>query len=352
MINNISPFEIMKKSLFSIMLVTFMIPSLLTGCNKTDDKSDKKSTEETQKKQEFVYTDEHIKLANYKGLETSSSLEYEVTDEDVDGYIESILSSYYAASTETTESTDETKDENEKADASTETTTEEATTETTTEETSESKQYKASDLTDDMVKEITSNEYTTVNDYRNYIAESIKQENDTYTKNNVGYELFQTVVTNSELVDYEEDVYQKYYDYSDKYYQEYAEYQETDFDTFKKDMLGVEDDEAYKKLLKDEAELNTKTQYVISAIAKNEGLEITDEEVQAEIQNYIEQGNFETEDDVLNYITKEEIRLNLLYEDEIELLFNNAVYKKATTETTETDETTATSEVEQTSEEK
>lgn len=235
------------------------------------------------------YETEYIKLAEYKNLKADKDENVEVKEEDIDNYVVNVLTSYYA-----------------------------------NDEKNKEKTFKATDLTDALVKEITSNEYKTVNDYRNYIRTVIKTENQSYTNQAIKENLFKQVVEKSELKKYEESDLEKYKKYSEQYYKEYANYQKKDFEKFKKEDLKVADDKAYNELIEKEAKENVKTQYVIQAIAKKESMEIKDERVNEQIQQYINSGSFETETDVLNYISKEEIKTNLLYYDILDLVYNNA----------------------------
>ena len=72
---------------------------------------------------------------------------------------------------------------------------------------------------------------------------------------------------------------------------------------------------------------NIKTEYVIHAIAENECIIIKDEEINNEIQNYLNNGYFETEENLFEYMTREEIATNLQYYKIRDFIYNNAITK-------------------------
>lgn len=137
--------------------------------------------------------------------------------------------------------------------------------------------------------------------------------------------LFDTVISNSELGTYPEEDFNRYVEYSNQYYSDYAEYLKVDLNTFITENLGLESEEKYNEYILDEARKNLLREYVITAISEEEGITISDAEIDEEINNYIEQGSFATEEDVLDYISREEIALNLKYYKILDIIYDNAV---------------------------
>lgn len=137
--------------------------------------------------------------------------------------------------------------------------------------------------------------------------------------------LFDTVISNSELGTYPEEDFNRYVEYSNQYYSDYAEYLKVDLNTFITENLGLESEEKYNEYILDEARKNLLREYVITAISEEEGITISDVEIDEEINNYIEQGSFATEEDVLDYISREEIALNLKYYKVLDIIYDNAV---------------------------
>lgn len=93
----------------------------------------------------------------------------------------------------------------------------------------------------------------------------------------------------------------------------------------------AEDEAAYEEIISEEAKKNMKSQYVIEAIAENEGITVDDSEIDSQIQSYIDTGYYETEEDVLTYISRDDIKLNVMYYKVLDVIRNNAVDKSSST---------------------
>ena len=74
---------------------------------------------------------------------------------------------------------------------------------------------------------------------------------------------------------------------------------------------------------------NLKTEYIIHAIAEKENIVVSDEEIDNEVQGYIDYGYFSTKEDVLEYITRDEIKTNLEYYQILNVLYDNAEFVAA-----------------------
>ena len=95
-------------------------------------------------------------------------------------------------------------------------------------------------------------------------------------------------------------------------------------ETFRKDTMNFETEDEFTNFIHEEALSNLKTEYIIRAIAEKENITVTDEEVDAEIKNYIDNGYFATEEDVLNYTTRDEIITNKKYYKILDIIYENA----------------------------
>ena len=78
--------------------------------------------------------------------------------------------------------------------------------------------------------------------------------------------------------------------------------------------MEVEDfiEEYYGLSLEDYAQETLMNQCVQELLVEAEGLTVTDEEYQAEIQTYIDDYGYEDEEEIMEYYTEEEIRSDLL----------------------------------------
>ena len=113
-----------------------------------------------------------------------------------------------------------------------------------------------------------------------------------------------------------------------KNYNEYAQYfADGDIEAFYTESLGLKSEEEYNDFLKQEALKNIKIEYVIHTIAEKENITVSDEEVENEIQNYLNNGYFATEEDLFEYMTLDEIRTNIQYYKIRDFIYNNAINK-------------------------
>lgn len=275
----------MKKKLLILTTISALFVSLLAGCAKNEDN-----------KTSFVISNSNVDVAEYKGLE-AEKYNVTVSDSEVDTYIEYVMNYDGVNSVDS--------------------------------------KYSISDLTDEMVKTISGGDYDNIQDYREYIENIIKEQNLTYYEENTKNQLFETIVNNSVLKTYDKDKLQSYIDYANEYYQEYADYLGIDIETLYTETMGFNSEEEYNKYIEDESLNNLKIEYIICAIADAEKVEISDEDVQAQIQSYIDEGYFETKDDVLEYISEEEIKNNLKYYQVLDIIYNSAKFIEPETKTTE-----------------
>lgn len=291
----------MRKKLVYTLLVLTIAATSLTGCKKKDanivDNSNETTIEtsvsgndieENIEKSDFTIETEYVKVADYKGLEIEA-FDREITKDDIEGYINFALSLYYSKI-----------DVNGYIPIYTE-------------------------LTDKMVSEITEGEFTKIDEYETYVKDMLEKQAFSDYEEQAKDELFNRVLENSELINYDDEVYNRYMDYVTKSYNQYAEYFGENVEEFYTESLGLESEAEYNDFLEKEALKNIKTEYVIHAIAENEGIIIKDEEVNNEIQNYLNNGYFETEEDLFEYMTREEIVTNLQYYKIRDFIYNNAI---------------------------
>ena len=314
----------MKKRLFSILMVTALVATVFSGCANKTAKGNAGNKEEAS--DEFVITNDNIKVAQYKGLSVDVT-DTTATDDDVNSYIDYVLQYAYSqpvdveevdtteAETNTDETksgTDETKTDTNEAEAS----------DVSTEEESEVLTHE--DLTDELVSTITNGDYTNVEEYKKYIKNVVEEENKHYSEESAKQQLFQQVVQASEVLSYSEEELNNYKEYAKSYYSDYADYLGVDIETFYKENMGYQTEEEYNNFIEEEAKSNLKTEYIILAIADAENIEVTDADVDAEIQNYIDNGYFETKEAVLDYISRDEITVNLKYYKVLDVIYKSA----------------------------
>lgn len=241
-------------------------------------------------KGDFVISNERVDVAQYKGL-TYEKFTDSTSNEEVDRYIVEVMN--YSLEPKKNEAGEQIS-------------------------------YSIEDLTNEIVSKISAKDYTTIEEYKLYVKQIIEQQKKNGHLESTKNDLFNEVVKNSTLKTYEEEKLQNYIDYANEYYQEYAQYLELDFDTFCKNTMGFATIEEYNEYIKEESLNNLKIEYIIAAIADAEKIEITEEEINQQIQLYMSNEQFKTEEDVLKHISKDEIIMNLKYYKILDVIYNNA----------------------------
>ena len=293
----------MRKKIIYVLLALVIATTSLTGCKKKEaeviDNQPEQTVETTvsgnneteTEKSDFSVENKYVKVADYENIE-AEPYEKEITDSDIESYINFALSAYYS-----------------KIDMN-----------------GYIPYY--NDLTDKMVSEITDGEYTTIEEYKVYVKDMLEKQAFSDYEEQTKDELFNNVIENSELITYEDEVYERYHDYVVKNYNEYAQYfADGDIEAFYTESLGLKSEEEYNDFLKQEALKNIKIEYVIHTIAEKENITVSDEEVENEIQNYLNNGYFATEEDLFEYMTLDEIRTNIQYYKIRDFIYNNAINK-------------------------
>ena len=324
-----------KKKILTLFLAAATVLSL-AACGKdtisagveTDTQVEEPVREEVtanENKTEYAIENEYVQVANYKGL-VADSFDNSVSENEVDEYIDSIIRYYYES--QAVEAPAENEDVTEEAEEAKET--EEAEEAKETDETVEDVEMPTHDsLTDEFVVKLSGGEYSDVASFREHIKTVIKNESDAYSIDAIKNSLFYQVVDGSNLISYNDSDLQNYIDYSNEYYAEYAEYLGLTLEAFYQNNLNLSTEDEFNKYVYDEAMENLKTEYIIHAIAEKENIVVSDEEIDNEVQGYIDYGYFSTKEDVLEYITRDEIKTNLEYYQILNILYDNAEFVAA-----------------------
>ena len=295
----------MNKKLLSILMIGMVSMALFSGCGKKNEEN--APEEEAVGTLEYAIIKDNVKVGKYKGISVNG-YNTNVTEADIDSFIDYVLQ--YTSVEDTSDASAESSSQDDGASSA------------STEKTQPVLTHEQ--LTDDLVVKISDGQYSNVADYRAYVKDTIKTQNESYYTDTIKSDLFNVVKASSALAAYSEDDLAHYIKYANEYYAEYAEYLGLDLNTFITENMGLESEDKFNEYVQDEARQNLLREYIIIAIAEEEGITVTDTEINTEIQKYIEQGYFATEDEVLEYITRDEIALNLKYNKILEIIYENA----------------------------
>lgn len=170
----------------------------------------------------------------------------------------------------------------------------------------------------DFVKENT--EFDTMEAYEESIKESLLSMKEEEYRYMAIEEIFAYLNDNSKFDGYPEELYtrcEELYDQSNAYY---AEMYGMELDEFL-EMFGI--DEATKK---EEIQANVNYELVVGAIAQEEGIDCTEKEVNAYIDEIYADYGYESTDAFLEDYTAEEIGYELLYQKVSDFLYENAKF--------------------------
>lgn len=280
----------MNKKIITLGLCTVLALSALTGCKSNN----------TKDKTEYVISNDYVDVINYKNLETTEYVS-NVTDEEINTYIAYVMNY-----------TEDQKNES-----------------------SEPSQLTINDLTDEMVKVLSNNDCSTIDEYKEYIKGVIEEQHSLSYQEETKEALFKKVVDGSNLKAFEQDKLDKYIEQSDEYYKDYAKYFNLSIEDFYKEHIPSSSTMTYEEFLKTQAKENLKKEYIIKAIASAEKIEITDEEIETEYNNYLDQKYFDSLDDAKKFINKEDVKTNIQYKKILDLIYSSAKFTKASNTKTE-----------------
>lgn len=360
----------MKRKL-AFILTGIVVISSLAGCGKSSQQSSSETKEKSEASEETIqylpdinYSD-YIKLCEYKGLEGQKVL-VSVTEEEIQEEAENRMYDYatydpitdrgiqdgdyvvlnYTATMDGKESADYSRDEEEvqigegflypeleKALEGMKTGESKTVEVKLTEDFAVSEEdvgktlsvkVKAGAVTvenlpeynDAFVKENT--EYDSVKDYEAALEAELKASKEEEYKYGTVGDMMGSIVEMSEFNGYPDELYarcEENYNSSNEsnaamFGMEVSEYLE---------LMGV--DENAKK---EEIEANVNYELVIGSIAKQEGLECTEQEVDEFVKANFEDYGYEDEAGFLEEYTKEEIGYEIIYSKVIDLLYENA----------------------------
>ncbi len=182
------------------------------------------------------------------------------------------------------------------------------------------------ELNDAFVKENT--EYETLEEYRKAIRADLEEQAQADAENDDQTALWDAVVKNSrQIKDFPEEMVEKEIENTLAYEREWASYFGIDIGETREE---AEDYfmETYEMSLEDYAKDSLFRRCLLELIVEKEGIEPTDKEVDKAIKDEVEAGGYESEEEFLQYSSKDEIKDQLIQGRVMEILEKNATIKK------------------------
>lgn len=155
------------------------------------------------------------------------------------------------------------------------------------------------ELTDQFVAE-NYEDYSTVEELRAAVADSLEQDEYETQLREIKQELYNQIVSETEVIKYPEKELSDTIDEVDNSYKQMAESNGSDWEDYRDNTLGVTQDE-YEEEIELYAQEMVKQQMVIRLIGQNEDITVTDEEFDEYMNNLLTSYGFEDADDFENY---------------------------------------------------
>ena len=199
------------------------------------------------------------------------------------------------------------------------------------------------ELTDALVKDNT--DYDTIDAYKASIREELENQNKETAENNARKEVFDKAVANSEISGYDEAEVKKLIDEEFTNFKQtaesYANYGYSYEDVLS--MNGFTSEDALKEGITDYVKEYLNQKMVLYCIADAEGIKVTSEETDKEVQEIMDMYSVETKEEVYEYYGEEYFEVKVLTDKVMDFLMESAVEVESTEEDT-TDGTDASEE--------
>ena len=180
------------------------------------------------------------------------------------------------------------------------------------------------ELTDELVKKLSGDEYDNVEDYVESVRSSIQEGYDEDYRNNVYAQIMTRLLELYPIEDYPEESMEYYInDIMERYIKPYASmYGMSVEDFISAAYNGVTEEEFREQQLIPSAESSLAQEIILSAIAEKEGITMTDEELDKLLEDYAAEYNV-TVDELTAGTDRETIRSSELQQKVMEWLYEN-----------------------------
>lgn len=159
----------------------------------------------------------------------------------------------------------------------------------------EVKEEVKAELTDDVVKKLSSTS-TTVEEYRKEIKKQIEESNEETYNKTLEQEVCRELIANTKIIGNLEDEIEKYYNTMYESYENYATMYGVDMDTFCQSYMGMTEAD-FQKYMKKKAEENVAFKYACNLIADKAKLALSENEFKEEATKLAEEYGFKDSDE-------------------------------------------------------
>lgn len=173
------------------------------------------------------------------------------------------------------------------------------------------------ELTDQFVADKT--DYDNIADYRKFANEQIAASNQTKAEENI----WKVALDNAEVSEYDEDLLKETKKSMEDYYKSMAEQYGMELSDFLEGYFGMTQ-EQFEDQCETAAKAAVKEKMVSEAILSAEKIEITDDVYQDKLKEYTKEYGFETQEELEKNVEEEDIRSQITVDLAKQLVFDNA----------------------------
>lgn len=177
------------------------------------------------------------------------------------------------------------------------------------------------ELDDEFAKDVS--EFDTFDEFKADMAKKLKEKNKERAKKELEDKILETICNNTEI-DIPEVMFETAVNNQIRDFAMQLRYQGLDLEQYAK-YTGITVD-AMKAQFRPDSEKRVKTSLVLEKIAKVEALEVSDAEVNSELEKMAEQNKM-TVDEIKKYVNLDDVKENLLMNKTVKFVTDNAVVK-------------------------
>lgn len=183
------------------------------------------------------------------------------------------------------------------------------------------------ELTEAYVKENT--DYDSIDAYKKAKRENLEKDNEATMNSNISNSVIQAIIKDSKVKSYPETLINYYSESYENYVSQmlYYSYQMSVADYIK---AANSTQEEFDANIKSVAENYAALEMAERAIAETEKMSISDEDYKSELKTYMSNYGVSSEDELLKYMTKDQIKDDMLLKKALDLAVANAKVTKTT----------------------
>lgn len=181
------------------------------------------------------------------------------------------------------------------------------------------------ELTDDFIAENTT--YTTVDEYKAALRENLESSKEDDIKSDKLNDVWSIIIENCEVIAYPEELVAQYQDEMNDYYTQIAtNYFNTTLEEYVTSNGSTM--EEFNEIVEEYGKSSAISELIAIGIAEKEGIEVSDDELNEYVDSLLEEGsvsNFETAEEIIDYYGESYLKLSLKFQKVLEYVEEQAV---------------------------